>query len=144
MRWGLEKRPEWVALSAPDVGSQTWFVAGLGGIVMIWGRVRNLLAACVIVAGVGATPAAGHVHDGDEIDPRHHAMGRPVMAPVMDREILYPRALAGGGVLVLDRVAAGDFGLAGVLIGFAEPIGEDMALERPSTLFPDGAEAMGD
>ena len=50
---------------------------------------------------------AAHVHDGDEIDPRYHAMGRPVMAPVMDREILYPRMLAGGGVLVLDRVAAG-------------------------------------
>ncbi|NYI22306.1 hypothetical protein FHS93_001192 [Sphingobium francense] len=30
------------------------------------------------------------------------------------------------------------FGLAGVLIGFAEPVEEDMALERPPTLFQIG------
>ena len=73
---------------------------------------------------------AAHVHDGDEVDPRHHAMGRPVVAPVMDGEILYLGMPTGGGVLVLDRVAAGDLRLARVLIGFAEPVEEDMPLGR--------------
>ena len=35
-----------------------------------------------------------HVHDGDEVDPCHHAMGRPVMPPVLDGEILYSPVLA--------------------------------------------------
>jgi hypothetical protein len=54
---------------------------------------------------------ASHVHDGDEVDPGHDAVGGPVVAPIMDSEILYLGAPASGGVLVLDRVAAGIFAL---------------------------------
>lgn len=87
---------------------------------------------------------AAHVHDGDEIYPGHDAVGRPVMAPVMDGEILYPRTLAGGGVLVLDRIAAGNFGLARVLIGLAEAVKEDMPLCRLPPLFPDRTQDVHD
>ena len=59
------------------------------------------------------------------------------MAPVMNGEILYPRALAGGGVLVLYRIAAWDLGLARILIGLAEPVEENMPLRRLPPLFPD-------
>ena len=81
-----------------------------------------------------------HIHDGDEIDARHHAVGCPVMAPVMDGEILNSSARAGGRMLVLDRVAAGDFRLARVRIGFAKPVEEDMAICRLSSFFPYRAE----
>lgn len=58
----------------------------------------------------------------------------------MDGEILDPRALAGGRMLVLDRVAAGYVRLARVRIRFAEPVEEDVALCRLSSLFPDRPE----
>ena len=85
-----------------------------------------------------------HVHDGDEVDPCHYAVGRPVVAPVVDGEILYPCALAGGGVLILDRVSAGDLRLAGVLIGLAKPVEEDMPLCRLPALFPDRTQDLHD
>ena len=82
---------------------------------------------------------ASHIHDGDEVDPRHDAVGRPMMAPVMDGEILYLRAPARSGVLVLDRVAAGNGNLAGVLIGPAESVEEDMPFGWPLPLLPERA-----
>ena len=60
-----------------------------------------------------------------------------MMAPVMDGEILDPRALAGRRMLVLDRVAAGNVRLARVGIRFAKPVEEDVALGRLSSFFPD-------
>src|SRR3546814_9981875 len=64
-------------------------------------------------------------------------MGRPVVAPVMDGEILYLGTPASGGMLVLDRIAAGDLRLAGVGIGFAQPVEENMPLCRLPSLLPD-------
>src|SRR3546814_2173522 len=64
-------------------------------------------------------------------------MGRPVVAPVMDGEILYLGTPASGGMLVLDRIAAGDLRLAGVGIGFAQPVEENMTLCRLPSLLPD-------
>lgn len=61
-----------------------------------------------------------------------------MVQPVIAGEIFDSCALAGGGEPSLDRVATGGFGLAGVLIGFAESVEEDMALERPPTLFQIG------
>jgi len=87
---------------------------------------------------------ASHVHDGDEVDPCHDAVGRPVMAPVVDGEILYLRPLARGGMLVLDRVAAGDGSLASVLIGFAESIEENMSRCWLTPLLPDGMQDVQD
>src|SRR3546814_4590378 len=83
---------------------------------------------------------AAHIHDGEEVDPRHGASRCPVVAPFMDGEILYSRALAGGGVLVLDRIAAGNLRLAGVRIGVTEPVEENMPRCWLTPLLPDRAQ----
>src|SRR3546814_12204298 len=56
---------------------------------------------------------------------------------VMDGEILYLGTPASGGMLVLERIAAGDLRLAGVGIGFAQPVEENMPLCRLPSLLPD-------
>ena len=77
---------------------------------------RLLLPGSSCPSGEVAHKVSRPVDNGDEVDSRHHAMRRPVRPPVMDGEILNCRALAGGGVLVLDRIAAGYLRLSRVRI----------------------------
>ena len=77
-----------------------------------------------------------HMHDGDEVDPCHDAVRRPVMAPVMDGEVVDLRLLACRPVLAPERIAARNSREARVLIGPAGVIEEHMAFGGFSMLLP--------
>src|ERR1700730_1691189 len=77
---------------------------------------------------------AAFLADGFEIDARHDAPARPVVAPIMDSEITDPCSFAGRSVRFLDWRAAGEAILAGVGIGLANPVQENAPLLRPTAV----------
>src|SRR6516162_4946781 len=80
--------------------------------------------------------------DRFEVDARHDAMARPVVAPVVDGKVLHSGATASRCVRLPDRRATRQLILPGIAVGFAPAIQEHGALGWRASCYPDPVQSL--